>query len=104
LKGAYLEGANLKGAYLEGANLKGADLKGAYLEGANLKGAYLEGANLKGAYLEGADLEGADLDKTRDDFWAVLAGAPKEIAGERRPWFPRRSPDGGSIFFPTLKS
>jgi hypothetical protein len=83
LQGAYLKGADLEGADLKGADLEGAYLKGAYLKGANLEGAYLEGADLEGAYLEGADLEGAYLDSTRDDFWAVLAGAPKEIAGLR---------------------
>ena len=57
-----------------GAYLRGADLSGAYLRGANLSGAYLGDANLSGA-----DLSGADLTPIRDDIWAVLSAAPREV-------------------------
>jgi hypothetical protein len=33
--------------------------------------------------LRGADLSSADLRPIRDDFWAVLSAAPKEVAGLR---------------------
>ncbi len=64
---------------LEAGVKVGANLEGAYLKGADLKGANLEGANL-----EGADLKGANLTPIRDDFWAVLSSAPKEVMGLRQ--------------------
>ena len=93
LRGANLRGANLRGADLRGADLRGADLRGADLRGAtcgertwgaDLRGADLWGANLRGADLRGADLRGADLTSIRDDFWAVLSGAPAEAVGLRQ--------------------
>jgi hypothetical protein len=89
LRGADLRGADLRGANLRGANLRGADLRYAYLSGANLSGAnlrgadlsdaYLSGANLRGADLSDAYLSGADLTPVRDDLWAVLSSAPREV-------------------------
>ncbi|MHB1176102.1 MAG: pentapeptide repeat-containing protein [Sulfuriferula sp.] len=94
--GAYLSGADLSGANLSDANLSGADLSdadlsdanlsgaylsGAYLSGADLSGANLSDANLSDANLSGADLSGADLTPIRDDIWAVLSSAPKEVPG-----------------------
>jgi hypothetical protein len=82
------DGATMRDAVLaareSGANLSGADLSGAYLSGANLSGAYLSGADLSGAYLSGADLSGAylsgaNLTPIRDDIWAVLSSAPREV-------------------------
>ncbi|MGC4033635.1 MAG: pentapeptide repeat-containing protein [Tepidisphaeraceae bacterium] len=83
LRGANLRGANLSGANLSGANLRGANLSGANLGGANLSGANLRGANLGGANLSGADLSGANLSVIRDDLWAVLSAAPREVEGLR---------------------
>ena len=72
----YLSGAVLSDAYLRGVNLSGADL--GY---ANLSGADLSDANLSGADLSNSDLSGADLTPIRDDIWAVLSSAPKEVPG-----------------------
>jgi hypothetical protein len=74
---------NLRGADLRGADLRGADLRGADLRGADLSDADLRGADLSGADLRGADLRGADLTPIRDDLWAVLSGAPREVEGLR---------------------
>lgn len=99
LRSANLCGANLRGAILRSADLRGADLRGAdlryaylryaYLPYADLRGtdlsrAILRSANLRGADLRDADLSGADLTPIRDDFWAVLSAAPKEVEGLRR--------------------
>jgi len=73
---------DLRAAVLE-ANLREADLRWADLSGADLSWANLREANLRGADLSGANLREAILDPIRDDFWAVLASAPKEIAGLR---------------------
>ena len=94
LRGANLTGAYLTYAYLTDANLTDANLTGANLTGANLTGANLTGAYLTDAYLTDANLTGADLTDAnltdanlrdayltpiRDDFWAVLSGAPQEV-------------------------
>jgi hypothetical protein len=92
LSSADLSSADLRGADLRGANLYRADLSGADLRGADLRGADLSGANLRGANLSSADLYRADLSgaknipdrvlrAVRDDLWAVLSGAPCEVAG-----------------------
>ena len=86
---ANLTGANLTGANLTGANLTRADLTDANLTGANLTRADLTDANLTGADLTGANLTGAnltraDLTSIRDDIWAVLSGAPREVAALRQ--------------------
>jgi hypothetical protein len=80
LYGANLTRANLDGANLDGANLTRANLDGANLTRANLDGANLYGANLYGANLDGANLDGANLTPIRDDVWAVLSSAPREVA------------------------
>jgi hypothetical protein len=76
---ANLYGANLTRANLYGANLDGANLTRANLYGANLTRANLYGANLDGANLYGANLDGANLTPVRDDVWAVLSSAPREV-------------------------
>ncbi len=83
LVGANLRDANLVGANLRDANLRGANLVGANLRDANLVGANLRGANLVGANLVGANLRGANLTPVRDDLWAVLSAAPREVDGLR---------------------
>jgi uncharacterized protein YjbI with pentapeptide repeats len=83
LRGANLRGANLRGANLRDANLRGADLRGADLRDANLRGADLRDADLCGADLRGADLRDADLTGIRDDIWAVLCSAPREVESLR---------------------
>ena len=42
-----------------------------------------DGANLRGANLYGANLYGANLTPIRDDIWAVLSSAPREVEGLR---------------------
>jgi hypothetical protein len=79
LRGANLRGANLRGADLLDADLRDADLRGANLRGADLRDADLRGANLRGADLRGANLRGADLTVIRDDIWAILSSAPREV-------------------------
>ena len=79
VEAAVKAGANLDGANLYGANLDGANLYGANLDGANLYGANLYGANLYGANLTRANLDGANLTPIRDDLWAVLSSAPREV-------------------------
>ena len=79
LRGANLRGADLSAADLRGANLRAADLSGADLRGADLRGADLSAADLRGANLSDANLRGADLTPIRDDIWAVLSSAPREV-------------------------
>src|SRR5206468_1348922 len=81
--GARLDGASLDGARLDGASLDGASLVRARLDGARLDGARLDGASLVRASLDGASLDGASLDPIRDDLWAVLSSAPREVEGLR---------------------
>jgi Pentapeptide repeats (8 copies) len=81
LGGADLGGANLRGARLVGARLVGANLVGANLEDANLGGANLRYADLRSANLEDANLEDANLIAIQDDFYKVLASAPREVQG-----------------------
>jgi len=84
LRDADLRDANLRGANLRGANLSGADLRDANLRGANLRGADLRDANLRGANLRGADQLPEQYKRLcRDDLWAVLCAAPKEVDGLR---------------------
>lgn len=49
-----------------------------------LEAAVTARANLEGAYLKGANLKGANLQPVRDDFWAVLSCAPREVQGLRK--------------------
>ena len=79
LSGAELGGANLRGAELIGADLRDADLRDADLSCANLSGAELSGAELRDADLRGANLSCANLTPIRDDIWAVLSSAPREV-------------------------
>ena len=58
-----------------------ADLRGTDLRDADLRDAVLRGADLRGADLRGADLRDADLTPIRDDLWAVLSSAPREVPG-----------------------
>ena len=88
LRGADLRGADLSDAYLRGADLSGADLRGADLSDANLSGAdlsdaYLRSADLSDANLSGANLSDAYLRGAKNDFWAVLLYAPREISDLR---------------------
>ena len=81
--GANLRGTDLRGTNLIEADLSDANLSGTDLSGTNLRGANLSGTNLSDANLSGTNLSDAYLEPIRDDFWAVLAYAPKEIAGLR---------------------
>ena len=74
----------VEAAFKAGADLRGANLYGANLGGADLYGANLYGADLYGANLYGADLSEEQMTQFRDDLWAVLSGAPVEVAGLRQ--------------------
>jgi hypothetical protein len=78
VKIAYKSAADLSDADLSAANLRAADLRAANLSAANLRAADLSAANLRAA-----DLSDADLTPIRDDFWAVLSAAPKEVPALR---------------------
>ncbi len=71
--------ANLTDANLTDADLTGADLTRANLTGADLTGANLTGANLTGADLTRANLTRANLTPIRDDIWAILSSASREV-------------------------
>jgi hypothetical protein len=73
------QGVDLSWANLSGANLSKANLSEANLSGANLSVADLSGADLSGANLSVADLSGANLSPIRDDLFAVLSHAPREV-------------------------
>ena len=79
-----VEAAIKSRANLSRANLSRANLSGANLSDANLIGANLIGVNLIGANLSRANLIGANLTAIRDDLWAVLSSAPKEVEGLRK--------------------
>ena len=79
LSSADLSSADLSDAHLSGANLRGADLSSANLSSAHLSGAHLIGADLSSANLSDADLSSANLTPIRDDIFAVLSSAPKEV-------------------------
>ena len=84
LRGANLSGANLSDANLRGANLRGADLRDADLSDADLSDANLSDANLSGADLSGASQLPEQYKRLcRDDLWAVLSAAPREVDGLR---------------------
>jgi uncharacterized protein YjbI with pentapeptide repeats len=76
---AILRGADLSGTNLICGNLRDADLSGSDLSGANLRSANLRGANLRGADLSRTNLNDANLTAVRDDVWAVLLSAPREV-------------------------
>jgi uncharacterized protein YjbI with pentapeptide repeats len=84
LSDAVLRNADLSDADLSDAVLSDADLSNAVLRNADLSGADLRGADLRDADLRGADLRDAVLTPIRDDMWAVLSGAPNEVAGLRK--------------------
>ena len=84
LSRADLSRANLSGADLSRADLSRADLSRANLSRANLSGADLSDATLSRADLSGADLSRADLSGIRDDIWAVLSSAPREVPSLRQ--------------------
>ena len=83
LSGAYLSRANLSRANLSDADLSDADLRDADLSGADLSDANLSDADLRDADLSRANLSGANLTPIRDDIWAILASAPKEVPALR---------------------
>ena len=84
LRDAVLQNADLRDADLRDADLRDADLQNADLQNADLQGAVLRGAVLQNADLRDAVLRGAVLTPIRDDFWAVLSSAPKEVHGLRK--------------------
>jgi Pentapeptide repeats (8 copies) len=73
-----VEGATVRDAVIAAA-AAGANLTRANLYGANLTRANLTRANLTRANLDGANLDGANLTPIRDDIWAVLSSAPREV-------------------------
>ncbi|WP_295991667.1 pentapeptide repeat-containing protein [Rugamonas sp.] len=64
---------------LRDSNLRGSNLSGSDLSGSNLRGSDLSGSDLSGSDLSGSDLSGANLLLVRDDIWAVLSSAPREV-------------------------
>ena len=81
--GADLTEADFTGADLFGANLTEANFTGANLTKVDFTGADLFGANFTKANLSEADLTKARLTKVRDDLWAVLSAAPRQVAAVR---------------------
>ena len=79
LSDADLSAANLRDADLSAANLRDADLSAANLSDADLSAANLRAADLRDADLRAANLRAADLTPIRDDIWAVLSSAPREV-------------------------
>ncbi len=71
--------SDLRGSNLRGSNLRGSDLRGSNLRGSDLRGSDLSGSNLRGSDLSDSDLSGSDLTPIRDDLWAVLCSAPREV-------------------------
>jgi hypothetical protein len=45
----------------------------------NLSGSNLRGSNLRGSDLSGSDLRGSNLQPIKDDIWAMLCYAPREV-------------------------
>jgi hypothetical protein len=89
LSEANLSWANLSEADLSWANLSKANLSKANLSKADLSWANLSKANLSEADLSEADLSWANLSKAnlstiKNDVWAVLLSAPKEVEGLRK--------------------
>jgi hypothetical protein len=68
-----------QGVSLRAADLSAADLRAADLRAADLRAADLRDADLSDADLSAADLRAADLTPIRDDIWAVLSSAPREV-------------------------
>ena len=87
---ASLSGSNLRGSDLSGSNLRGSNLRGSDLRDSNLRGSNLSGCDLSGSDLRGCDLSAAknltaeQLVQIRDDLWAVLSAAPREVDGLRK--------------------
>ena len=53
----------------------------AIAEYSDLRDSDLSGSDLSGSDLSGSDLRGSDLTPIRDDIWAILSSAPKEVSG-----------------------
>ena len=66
-------------AVTSGSNLRGCDLRGSSLSYSDLRG-----CDLRGCDLSYSNLSGSDLTVIRDDLWAVLSSAPKEVEGLRQ--------------------
>jgi hypothetical protein len=77
--GVSLSAADLRAANLSAADLSAANLSDANLSAANLSAANLSAADLRAANLSAADLSAANLTPVRDDIWAVLSSAPREV-------------------------
>ncbi|HEX5464426.1 MAG TPA: pentapeptide repeat-containing protein [Burkholderiales bacterium] len=83
LSGSYLRGSNLRGSNLRGSDLSGSNLRDSDLRDSNLSDSDLSGSNLRGSNLRDSDLSGSNLTPIRDDFFAVLSCAPREVAALR---------------------
>jgi len=66
-----------------GEAIKKALESGSNLSGSDLRGSNLSGSDLRGSNLSGSDLSGSNLTQIRDDLWAVLSAAPREVAALR---------------------
>jgi len=84
LSGSDLSRSNLSGSDLSGSDLSRSDLSGSNLSGSNLSGSNLSGSDLSrsdlsDSNLSGSNLSGSNLQPIRDDIWAVLSSAPREV-------------------------
>src|SRR5437588_642375 len=67
------------GAVIFTHDVEGATMRDAVLA-ARAVGSNLSDSDLSDSDLSGSDLRGADLTPIRDDIWAVLSSAPREVA------------------------
>ena len=72
--------ASLSGSDLRDNNLRGSDLRGSDLSGSDLRGSDLRDSDLRAA----KNLTAEQLVQIRDDLWAVLSAAPREVDGLRK--------------------
>jgi hypothetical protein len=79
LSGSDLSCSNLRGSNLSGSDLSCSNLRGSNLSGSDLSGSDLSCSDLSGSDLSGSNLSGSDLLPIRDDIWAVLSSAPREV-------------------------
>jgi len=83
LRDSNLSFSNLSFSDLSGSNLSGSNLRDSNLSFSNLSGSDLSGSDLSGSNLSFSNLSGSNLTPIRDDLWAVLSAAPREVKALR---------------------
>ncbi len=83
LEKAVVSNSNLRNSDLSGSDLSGSNLRNSDLSGSDLSGSNLRNSDLSGSNLSGSDLSGSNLINQKNDFWAILLHATKEISGLR---------------------